>query len=325
MKVAVIGGTRHVGPDIVCLLVEAGHRVQVYNRGLTESKLPDGVEHITVDRRVQGQLGNALKNHRPEVVIDMICYSVNEIVEVLAALPSLHHYIFCSSTVVYGRIGDNTPNELSPVDMNDVYGRNKAECDMYLVEQYHQDGIPFTSLRLSHPYGPRDHLLYTTGRESLFLDRMRKQRPIIIPGNGATRIHPIYVKDAARAFIHVLNRAESYGKIYNLAGDEILTLDDYFRSISRVLGVPLIASKYDRDYFRENAPLWAEWKRRFDFGYNWVDYQNAVDVSLLKQTGFQCHTDHDAGILHTLHWLDGNALIDLSGDDDEEDRILNEM
>ena len=34
MLVAVIGGTRYVGRDITKLLVEAGHQVIVYNRGL---------------------------------------------------------------------------------------------------------------------------------------------------------------------------------------------------------------------------------------------------------------------------------------------------
>ena len=39
MNVAVIGGTRHVGPDIVRLLIEAGHEVSIYSRGRSKVQL----------------------------------------------------------------------------------------------------------------------------------------------------------------------------------------------------------------------------------------------------------------------------------------------
>jgi nucleoside-diphosphate-sugar epimerase len=322
MDVAIIGGTRHVGPGILTLLTDAGYRVGVFSRGRSQIRLPAGAKHITVDRKVPGQLDRSLINHRPDVVIDMIGFVVADIQEVLSALPSLQHYIFCSSTAVYGRIEDSTPSETSTVDVNDLYAQDKADCDQYLLDQYRNGGVPFTSLRLSHPYGPRDHLLYTTGRESLFLDRMRKRRPIIIPGCGMTRIHPIFVTDAARAFVHVLGQPRCMGHVYNLAGDQILTLDEYFESISRVLGVPLLARKLGQDFFHDRAGLWANWKRKFDFGYNWVGYQSAFDVAALRQTGFQCLTDHDTGVALTMQWLDSNNLVEVSSDEDEEDRLL---
>lgn len=74
MLVAVIGGTRHIGPSIVELLVEAGHEVQVYNRGRTPAQLPPGVQRVTIDRTVPGQLAAALRNNRPDAIIDMIGY-----------------------------------------------------------------------------------------------------------------------------------------------------------------------------------------------------------------------------------------------------------
>jgi 2'-hydroxyisoflavone reductase len=97
MLAAVIGGTRHVGPAIVGLLVQAGHRVLVFNRGLTFTQLPAGVQRVTVDRTVPGQLGAALRQHQPDVVIDMIGYTVADVSEVCAALSSVHHCVFCSS------------------------------------------------------------------------------------------------------------------------------------------------------------------------------------------------------------------------------------
>lgn len=325
MQVAIIGGTRHVGHAIVGRLIEAGHQVSVYNRGRTEASLPSGVQHVVIDRQEHGQLGQALSEHRPDAVIDMIGYEVRDVEEVCSALPKLRHYLFCSSTAVYGRIGKSTPRESDAVAPDSTYTYGKVACDQWLMDQYHTRGFPVTSLRLAHPYGPRDHLLYIAGRESLFLDRMRRGRKIIIPGTGGSRIHPIYVQDAARAFVHLLDRSECVGQIYNLSGEQILTLDEYFASIARVLGVPLVAHKLPADFFRDRKHLWSEMRRGFDFGYNWVNYESAFDVTALRETGFHCETDHDAGVGLTIQWLDEQHLIDLSSDEDEEDLILKDM
>ena len=115
------------------------------------------------------------------------------------------------------------------------------------------------------------------------------------------------------------------GKIYNLAGDEILSLDEYFASIARALQVPLVARKIPHEFFRDNVQLWSDWRRKFDFGFNWVRYQSAFEVSALRQTGFRCQTNHDTGVALTMEWLDSTGLIDPSSDKDEEDLIFNHL
>jgi nucleoside-diphosphate-sugar epimerase len=325
MHVAVIGGTNHVGPFIVRELVEAGHQVSVYNRGLTKADLPEEVERVVVDRKVRGQLGEALSKRKPDAVIDMVAFVVEDVEEVVRALPSLGHYVFCGSTVIYGIIGDTTPTETSPFKPDSGYGHGKVACEQFMLEQERENGLRFTSLRLAHPYGPGDHLLYLTGRESLFLDRMRKGRPVIIPGSGESRMHPIYAGDAGRAFVYALERPDCMGQMINLSGDQILTLDEYYESMARVLGVPLVARKIPNTWFRENKELWASWDRNFDFGFGWVLYESAFDVTALGDIGFRCKTDHDAGVALMMEWLDANDLVDPSSDDDEEDRIFKHL
>lgn len=322
MRVAVIGGTRHIGPPLLRMLVEAGHQVLALNRGRTPAALPPGARHLAVDRAVPGQVATALREASPDAVIDLIGYAAAEVEETLSAVPSSRHYVFCSSTAVYGRIGRATPDEATPVAPDSPYTTGKVACEEALLAASRQRGLPVTILRLAHPYGPGDHLLYTSGRESLFLDRMRRGRPILIPGVGRTRIHPIYVGDVARAFVHVLERPGCPARAYNLGGEEILTLDEYFASLARVLGVPLVARKLPAEFFRDHAPLWAGWRRHFDFGFNWVHYESAFDVRALRESGFRWQTDHDAGAALTVEWLESRELVPSSSDEDEEDRIL---
>lgn len=325
MLVAVIGGTRHVGPSIVEWLVKAEHQVQVYSRGQTPVQLPSSAQRVTVDRKVPGQVAAALRHHQPEMVIDMIGFETPDVEEVFSALPALRHYVFCSTTANYGRIGRTTPEESTPVAPDNSYTFGKVDCEQFLLDKHRDHGFPTTILRLAHPYGPRDHLLYTAGREALFLDRMRHGRPILIPGDGESRIHPIYMEDAARAFVHVLGRSECVGRIYNLAGEQILTLDEYFSSFARVLGIPLVAHKLPADFFKDHAQLWDDWGRKFDFGFNWVHYESAFDIAALRDTGFRCLTDHDAGVAKTLEWLEAQDMIPPSSDEDEEDLILKQL
>jgi len=296
--------------------------VTVYHRGRTTCRLPDGVREVIVDRTIEGETAAALRKDRPEAVIDMCGYKPEQVGEMVAAELSLQHYVFCSTTAVYGRIGKRTPDESSPIDPQSDYERGKSASEKLLLSAHRDRGFPATILRLAHPYGPGDHLLYISGRESLFLDRMRWGRAIIIPGPGDTRIHPIYVEDAAEAFVHVLGRSECIGRIFNLAGEQVLSLDEYFASIARALGKPLVARHIPAAWFEANFHIWADRNRRFDFAPVWCRYESAFDVTALQATGFQCRTDHDRGVAMTVVWLDEHRLIPPSSDNDLEDIVL---
>jgi hypothetical protein len=86
-----------------------------------------------------------------------------------------------------------------------------------------------------------------------------------------------------------------------------------------------VARKIPHEFFRDNAQLWSDWGRKFAFGYNWVCYESAFDITALRQTGFRCQTDHDSGVALTMEWLDSKGLVDPSSDEDEEDQILSRL
>ena len=112
---------------------------------------------------MRGQLGAALNERKPDAVIDMIAFVVADVEEVVRALPSLGHYVYCGSTVIYGIIGSTTASETSPLMPDSEYGHGKVACEQFMLEEQRAHGLRFTSLRLAHPYGPGDDLLYLTG------------------------------------------------------------------------------------------------------------------------------------------------------------------
>ena len=169
MKVAILGGTRFIGPAVVRQLVAQGREVEVYHRGKSNCALPEGVRHVHIDRDIPGQTAAALVQHRPDAVIDLCGYHPHHLEEVVRADLKLSRYVFCSSTAVYGQIFETLPDELTRTQPKSDYEIGKVACENLLLIAHAHRGFPAAIARLGHPYGPLEELMYSTGRDSLFI------------------------------------------------------------------------------------------------------------------------------------------------------------
>jgi nucleoside-diphosphate-sugar epimerase len=61
-------------------------------------------------------------------------------------------------------------------------------------------------------------------------------RPILVPGSGDCTFQEVYVEDVARMFVRLLDSPESVGKAYNIAAEEVLSLNEYLRALAALLG-----------------------------------------------------------------------------------------
>jgi uncharacterized protein YbjT (DUF2867 family) len=55
-------------------------------------------------------------------------------------------------------------------------------------------------------------------------------------GGGQTRLQPVYVEDVAEAIRRMLNLPETAGRIYELAGPQVYTLDELLKMTLRLTG-----------------------------------------------------------------------------------------
>lgn len=299
MTVLVIGGTRFVGLRLVRLLVEQGHDVTLLNRGKTQADLPSGVKRLYADRRNPDEVHHALQDQDFDVVYDITGYQVGNLESVLDALSGrIGHYIFQSTTGVYA------PSELLPVkeDFPTVspvttstglaaYEPEKVQCEQFLLTMFKESGFPATIFRCPIIYGPEN---WMDEREGSYFVRLLQRRRLLVPGNGATLLHLTHVDDLARAHLAVARQKKALGQIYNIAADEVVTIDGYINTIAKVVGVKArkvyVEPHVVRGLNRQVFPF--DWERNIFF-----------DISKAKNDfGYRPIFNTEEGMRQTYEW-----------------------
>ena len=148
-RILIIGGSGHIGSYLLPVLVERGHDVVNVSRGLATPFRDDlawnDVEHVALDRVAEeekGQFGTKIAAIEPEVIVDLICFRLPSAQQLVDALRGrVEHYLFCSSTWVYGRFFSVPSTEADAPNPIDSYGTNKAEIEAWLLRQARLTGF----------------------------------------------------------------------------------------------------------------------------------------------------------------------------------------
>lgn len=79
------------------------------------------------------------------------------------------------------------------------------------------------------------------GPEGLGINRILKnvfRFPLFVPmiGKGAQTQHPIFVKDFARYIVKSIDDKKAFGKVYQIAGDSVISFSDLIRLILKIKG-----------------------------------------------------------------------------------------
>jgi len=226
MRILVIGGTRFIGVYLTELLMKAGHEVVLFNRG--NHAAPAGVGQIIGDRTNSTQLQEKLAPESFDVVFDNNGRELTD-TQPLAEIfqGRVKHFVYMSSAGVYLK-SDQMPHlEGDAVDPKSRH-KGKHETEAYLK----QLGIPFTSIRPTYIYGPQNY----NPLESWFFDRIVRDRPICIPGNGMHLTQLGHVWDLAQAMTQIIGNDQAIGQIYNISGDRFVTFDGLARACAVAVG-----------------------------------------------------------------------------------------
>jgi nucleoside-diphosphate-sugar epimerase len=227
MRILIMGGTRFIGVSLTQLLVEQGHEVVLFNRGKKPAPV-EGLRQIHGDRTDAADLTTKLSGETFDAIFDNNGRELSD-TQPLAELfqDKVQHFVYMSSAGVYLK-SDQMPHvEGDAVDPKSRH-KGKHETEAYLSAQ----GMPFTSIRPTYIYGPQNY----NDLEAWFFDRIVRDRPIPIPGNGQHFTQFGHVKDLAMAMTKVLGNQQAIGQIYNISGDRCVTFDGLARACAVAVG-----------------------------------------------------------------------------------------
>ena len=251
-KILVLGGTRYFGRSIVEELVSLGHQVTVFTRGNLQPEILNQVNHIAGDRRDFSSFKDLFRNKTFDVLIDNIGYLPDEVEFTLDFFQGkVGLYIYTSSISAYNvdkfKPSENRylqrkilneddyqpiPGSLSAIHNVDTYCLGKNQCELRVMKN---KDLPFVILRPPLVIGPDDHSrnLY------FFLQRILDGGPVILPQHLKHDLLHIYEKDLASVYPKFLEKKSSWNKAYNIAGEEVLTSEEYFGYIANYINKDL--------------------------------------------------------------------------------------
>jgi nucleoside-diphosphate-sugar epimerase len=227
MRVLIMGGTRFIGVYLTQILIEQGHEVVLFNRGKKAPPLQD-LQQIHGDRTDPEQLREKLAKENFDAIFDNNGRELSDtqpLVELFR--DKVEHFIYVSSAGVYLKSEQMPHQEGDAVDPKSRH-KGKFETETYLAKS----GIPWTSLRPTYIYGPQNY----NDLEAWFFDRIVRDRPIPIPGNGQHFTQFGHVQDLAEAMAAILGNERAINQIYNISGDRYVTFDGLAKACAVAAG-----------------------------------------------------------------------------------------
>jgi nucleoside-diphosphate-sugar epimerase len=285
MRVVIIGGSGHVGTYLIPRLVAANYEVINISRARREPYQPhrawQAVQHIVADREAEeaaGIFGERVRDLAPDVVIDMICFtleSARQIVECLGG--RVQHFLHCGTIWAMGHSVEVPATEETPRHPFGEYGMQKSAIQDYLLDQARRGGFPATVLQPGHIVGPGWMPINPAGNlDPDVFARLARGEEVLLPNFGLETLHHVHADDVAQSFVQAMaNHSLSVGEAFHVVSPAALTLRGYAESTAR--------------WFGQTANLkflpWEEWRKTVSEEYaaqTWDHIAHSPNASIAK-------------------------------------------
>jgi len=206
-------------------------------------------------------------------------------------------FVFTSTSDVYGKNPEIPFSETS----NSVIGASTVPrwayavsklFDEHLAFAFSEDyGIPVTILRIFGSYGPRQHLSWWGGPQSVFIDSILRNEQIPIHGDGLQTRSFTFVSDTVSGILAALENDAANNQIINVGSNHEISIVELARLIHRLCGT--------------GEPLRLEFiPYKAISGREYEDVRRRVpDASkATAMLGFKAQVSLEEGLSRTIEW-----------------------
>jgi nucleoside-diphosphate-sugar epimerase len=251
-RILVIGGGGYVGSHLSSKLLDCGYKVTVYDLFIYGNNLSphDNLNLVKGDIRDLNLLKKILLGH--EIIIHLACISndpsfdlnpelgknINfDAFEPLVKLSidsGVKHFVYASSSSVYGIKDKENTNEKSSLNPLTDYSRYKVLCEEILAK-YSSDNFLTTILRPATVCGYSKRQRFDLVVNILTNHAFNNKKIIVLGGN---QLRPnIHIDDMVQAYIKIIESEKNLvnGQIFNV-GFENKSVNDLADLVKSVVG-----------------------------------------------------------------------------------------
>ncbi len=245
VRIAIIGGTGHIGSYLTPRLYQAGHTVLCVCRGekkpYRDHEAWTRVGYLHLDRIAEeavGNFGERIAALDPEAVVDLTCYtpeSARQLVQSIADRPS--YLLHCGTIWVHGASVEVPTTEDAPRHPLGDYGIRKRAVEHYLLDEA-APRFPVTVLHPGHLVGPGWAPINPQGNfNPEAFETLAAGRELTLPNLGMETVHHVHADDVAQAFVCALRQRDAAsGHAFHVASPQALTLRGYALRIAARMG-----------------------------------------------------------------------------------------
>lgn len=258
-------------------------RADIANRAAVHDALTPDRHTITGVVHLAAQAGVRYSLENPYAYVESNVMGQVVMLEAARVLPNLRHFVYASSSSVYG---GNTKLPFAVEDRVDrpvsLYAATKKAGELISHTYSHLYGIPATGLRFFTVYGP-------WGRPDmaafLFAEAIRTGTPIRVFNNGRMRRDFTYIDDIVEGVLAALDRppapdpAGVRHAVYNLGNSRAEELSHFIALIEEAMGASA-EKRYEPIQPGDVPATFADIEAsRRDLGYN---PQTPIDIGIAR-------------------------------------------
>ncbi|MGD9784556.1 MAG: NAD-dependent epimerase/dehydratase family protein [Hyphomicrobiaceae bacterium] len=299
--IGVYGANGFIGRHLLARLARSGERCRAVSRRFDDDvKSEFGRRFELVEADFRDPIAMASTLQAVNTVVQLIStsspglqnrYLLNDIRENViphvdfvrsAVEAGAKRYVFVSSGgTVYGPGAPVPIPESAPTRPISSHGISKLTIEQYLHLFAHVEGLSAIVLRVANAYGPGQKFRKGNGLIPAVRERIERDEPVQIIGDGSMRRDYVYVADVAEAIMASVSRRESDSVTVNIGSGHAHSVKEVVDLVERIVGRPVK---------REFVPA-----RKSDVDVSLLDITRAQEI-----LGWKPRVDFEDGLARTF-------------------------